>query len=52
MYVITLDMLRLDVEVELFKTITKDHHIPSISKDIVLTAMHLDTKKLIALEGT
>jgi len=45
-------MLQPDVEVEWFKTITQDHHIPVILEDIVLPAMHLDTKKLIAREGT
>ena len=51
MYVIILDMLQPDVEVEWFKTITKDHHIPGISEDIVLPAMCLVTKQLIAIEG-
>lgn len=52
MYVIIFDMLWLDVEVEWFKTITKDHHIPGISEDILLPAMHLEIKQLIAIEGT
>ena len=52
MYVIILDMLQPDVEVEWFKTITKDHRILGISEDIALPAMHMDTKQLIAIEGT
>ena len=52
MYVIILDMLQRDVEVEWFKTITKDHHIPGTSEDISLPAMHIDTKQWIAIEGT
>ena len=49
MYVIILDMLQPDVEVEWFK---KDHRIPGISEDIALPAMHMDTKQLIVIEGT
>jgi len=45
-------MLQPNVEVERFKTITKDHRIPGISEDIALPAMHMDTKQLIAIEGT
>ena len=49
MYVIILDMLQPDAEVEWFK---KDHRIPGISEGIALPAMHMDTKKLIVIEGT
>ena len=52
MYVIILVMLQPDVEIEWFKTITKDHHIPGTSEDIALSAMHMDTKQLIAIKGT
>ena len=49
MYVIILDMLQPDVEVEWCK---KDRRIPGISEDIALPAMHMDTKQLTVLEGT
>jgi len=52
MYVIILDMLQPDAEVEWFNTVTQDHHIPGTSKDIVLLAICLATKQLIAIEGT
>ena len=52
MYVIILDMLQPDVKVEWFKTVTQDHHIPGASRDIVLLAICLATKQLIAIEGT
>ena len=45
-------MLQPDVEVEWFKIITKDNNIPGTSEDIALPAMHMDTKQLIAIEGT
>ena len=52
MYVIILDMLQPDVEVEWFKIITKYHHILGTSEDFALPAMHMETKKFTAIEGT
>ena len=49
MYVIILDMLQPDAEVEWFK---KDHRISGISEGIALPAMHMDTEQLIVIEGT
>ena len=52
MNVIILDMLQLDVEEEWFKIITqKDHHIPGTLSDIVLLAICLVIKSLVAIEG-
>ena len=52
MYVIILDMLQPDAEVEWFNTITqKDHHVLDTLRDIVFLAICLVTKMLIATEG-
>ena len=52
MYVIILDMLQPDAEVEWFKTITqKDHHVLGTLRDIVFLAICLVTKSLTAIEG-
>jgi len=52
LYVIILDMLQLDAEVEWFKTITqKDHHVLGTLRDIVFLAICLVTKLLIAIKG-
>ena len=52
LYVIILDMLQQDAEVEWFKTITqKDHQLPGTLRDIVFLAICLVTKPLTAIEG-
>lgn len=52
MYVITLDMLQQDAEVEWFKAVTqKDRQFPGTLRDIVLLAICLVTKLLIAIKG-
>jgi len=52
LYVIILDMLQPDAEVEWFKTITqKYHHIPISLRDIVFLAICLVTKPLTIIEG-
>ena len=52
MYVIILDMLQLDAEEEGIETIMlKDHHIQGTLTDIVLLAICMVTKLLIATEG-
>jgi len=45
-------MLQPDAEVEWFKTVKQeDHHVPSNLRDIVLFAICLVTKLLIATKG-
>jgi len=54
LYVIILDMLHLDAEVEMFKLIIitqKYHHLPSTLRDIIFLAICLVTKPLTAIEG-
>ena len=54
LYVIILDMLQQDVEVEWFKLITvtqKDHQLPGTLRDIVFLAVCLITKPLTVIEG-
>lgn len=51
LYVITLDMLQPNEEVEWFKTVTqKDHHVPGFLRDIVLLAICLVTMPLTVIE--
>jgi len=52
MYVIILDMLQPDAEVEWLKTITqKDHHVLGALRDIVFLAICLVTNFLITTKG-
>ena len=54
LYVIIMDKLQSIVEVDCFKLIIasqKDHQLTGTLRDIVLLAIYLVTKTLIAIEG-